>query len=202
MVELSPERAIEIQALLGADIPCSSTNASGCRPTRDEIARAMQLSLRWAERCKRAFEGARATARRCSASCRAATIMALRAESARALADIGFDGYAIGGLAVGEPQEVMFEMVDDTAPMLPADRPRYLMGVGTPDDHAGRGGARHRHVRLRAADPQRPPRPGFYAFRHDQSVERAPRRRSAPARRKTARMPGGARPIPAPICII
>ena len=70
----------------------------------------------------------------CSASCRAATMRRCASESARALADIGFDGYAIGGLAVGEPQEVMLKIVAETAPMLPTDRPRYLMGVGTPDD--------------------------------------------------------------------
>jgi queuine tRNA-ribosyltransferase len=93
----------------------------------------MKLSLRWAERCKRAFAGA-------AAGCVLFGIVQggddqkLRAASARALADIGFPGYAIGGLAVGETQEVMLKIVAETAPALPAERPRYLMGVGTPAD--------------------------------------------------------------------
>ena len=133
MVELSPERAIEVQRLLGSDIAMQLDECVRLPADRAEIERAMRLSLRWAERCKRAFEGA-ARATLCSASCRAATIEALREESVRALAAIGFDGYAIGGLAVGETQEVMLEVVEKTAVMLPADRPRYLMGVGTPAD--------------------------------------------------------------------
>jgi len=101
--------------------------------TREEIARAMQLSLRWAERSKRAFESVRG-GRALFGIVQGGDDLALRAESARALVDIGFEGYAIGGLAVGEPQEVMLEVVAETAPLLPADRPRYLMGVGTPHD--------------------------------------------------------------------
>ena len=104
MVGLSPERAIEIQALLGADISMQLDECLKLPAPRDEIARAMQLSLRWAERSKRAFEG--------------------RAR----------EGYAIGGLAVGEPQAVMLSIVAETAAVLPQDRPRYLMGVGTPHD--------------------------------------------------------------------
>ena len=134
MVELSPERAIEIQALLGADIAMQLDECVQLPATRDEIERAMQLSLRWAERCKRAFEATRATATRCSASCRAATTSRCARESAARSPRMDFHGYAIGGLAVGEPQEVMLEIVAETTPMLPADRPRYLMGVGTPDD--------------------------------------------------------------------
>ncbi len=132
MVELSVERAIEIQALLGADIAMQLDECLRLPASADEIKRAMQLSLRWAERSKRAFE-TRAKAMRCSASCRAATTW-LRAKSARELAGMDFHGYAIGGLAVGEPQEVMLRIVEETAPMLPAERPRYLMGVGTPHD--------------------------------------------------------------------
>jgi len=134
MVELTPERAVEIQALLGADISMQLDECIGLPATRDEMARAMALSLRWAERSKRAF------ANRSRDGCALFGIVqggddpALRAESARALVDIGFDGYAIGGLAVGEPQAVMLKIVAETAPTLPADRPRYLMGVGTPDD--------------------------------------------------------------------
>jgi queuine tRNA-ribosyltransferase len=102
--------------------------------SRDEIARAMELSLRWGERSKRAF-GARARdGYALFGIVQGGDDIALRSRSAKALVDIGFDGYAIGGLAVGEPQDVMLKTVEETAPALPAQRPRYLMGVGTPDD--------------------------------------------------------------------
>jgi queuine tRNA-ribosyltransferase len=134
MVELSPERAIEIQALLGADIAMQLDECIGLPASAEEIARAMQLSLRWAERCKRAFEGRVREGYALFGIVQGGDDPALRAESAKALTDIGFEGYAIGGLAVGEPQEVMLKIVAETAPMLPEGRPRYLMGVGTPDD--------------------------------------------------------------------
>jgi queuine tRNA-ribosyltransferase len=134
MVELSPERAIEIQALLGADISMQLDECIGLPATREEIGRAMQLSLRWAERSKRAFEGRSANGYALFGIVQGGDYAALREESARALIDIGFHGYAIGGLAVGEPQEVMLKIVAETTPILPAERPRYLMGVGTPDD--------------------------------------------------------------------
>jgi queuine tRNA-ribosyltransferase len=133
MVELTPERAIEIQSLLGADIAmqldeCIRLPASGA-----DIARAMRLSLQWAERSKRAFETA-PPGHALFGIVQGGDDRRLRAESAGALIDICFDGYAIGGLAVGEPQDVMLAMVEEVAPMLPAERPRYLMGVGTPED--------------------------------------------------------------------
>jgi queuine tRNA-ribosyltransferase len=134
MVELSPERAIEIQALLGADISMQLDECLKLPAARDEIARAMQLSLRWAERSKRAFEGRAREGYALFGIVQGGDDLALRGESARALTDIGFDGYAIGGLAVGEPQEVMLKIVAETTPMLPEGRPRYLMGVGTPHD--------------------------------------------------------------------
>jgi queuine tRNA-ribosyltransferase len=133
MHELTPERSIEIQALLGADISMQLDECLKLPATRDEIARAMQLSLRWGERSKRAFESVRG-GRALFGIVQGGDDAALRVESARALVDIGFDGYAIGGLAVGEPQEVMLSIVAETAPVLPPDRPRYLMGVGTPHD--------------------------------------------------------------------
>jgi queuine tRNA-ribosyltransferase len=133
MVELTPERAIEIQALLGADISMQLDECLKLPAAREEIVRAMQLSLRWAERSKRAFETVRG-GRALFGIVQGGDDLALRAESAKALTDIGFDGYAIGGLAVGEPQEVMLKIVAETAPMLPEARPRYLMGVGTPHD--------------------------------------------------------------------
>ena len=133
MVALSPERAIEIQNLLGSDIVMQLDECLKLPATRAEMERAMRLSLRWAERCKRAFEGA-APGRALFGIVQGGDDTALRTESARALVDIGFPGYAIGGLAVGEPQEVMLRIVDEVAPALPADKPRYLMGVGTPED--------------------------------------------------------------------
>ncbi|HEY1473831.1 MAG TPA: tRNA guanosine(34) transglycosylase Tgt [Pseudolabrys sp.] len=133
MVELTPERAIEIQVLLGADISMQLDECLKLPASREEIARAMRLSLRWAERSWRAFENVRG-GRALFGIVQGGDDLALRQDSARALIEIGFDGYAIGGLAVGEPQDVMLKIVAETAPALPADRPRYLMGVGTPDD--------------------------------------------------------------------
>jgi queuine tRNA-ribosyltransferase len=133
MVALSPERAIEIQNLLGSDIVMQLDECLKLPATRADMERAMRLSLRWAERCKRAFEGA-APGRALFGIVQGGDDTALRLESARGLIDTGFPGYAIGGLAVGEPQEVMLRIVDEVAPALPADRPRYLMGVGTPED--------------------------------------------------------------------
>ncbi|MEJ0076988.1 MAG: tRNA guanosine(34) transglycosylase Tgt [Alphaproteobacteria bacterium] len=133
MVALSPERAVEIQNLLGSDIVMQLDECLKLPATRAEMERAMRLSLRWAERCKRAFEGA-APGRALFAIVQGGDDAALRIENARALVAIGFPGYAIGGLAVGEPQAVMLKVIDETGPALPADKPRYLMGVGTPED--------------------------------------------------------------------
>jgi queuine tRNA-ribosyltransferase len=133
MVALTPERAIEVQNLLGADIVMQLDECLRLPAPHGEIERAMQLSLRWAERSKRAFEGA-TSGRALFGIVQGGDDDALRLQSARALVDIGFPGYAIGGLAVGEPQDVMLRVIDATVPALPADRPRYLMGVGTPDD--------------------------------------------------------------------
>jgi queuine tRNA-ribosyltransferase len=133
MVELTPERAIEIQALLGADISMQLDECLGLPAKREEIERAMQLSLRWGERSKRAFESVRG-GRALFGIVQGGDDASLRVQSAKALVDIGFDGYAIGGLAVGEPQDVMLKIVTETVVALPPDRPRYLMGVGTPDD--------------------------------------------------------------------
>ena len=133
MVELSPERAIEIQNLLGSDIAMQLDECLRLPAPRRELERAMRLSLAWAERSKRAFE----KATRCGALfgiVQGGDDPQLRLESARELTAIGFHGYAIGGLAVGEPQEVMLHTIAEVAPALPADRPRYLMGVGMPDD--------------------------------------------------------------------
>jgi queuine tRNA-ribosyltransferase len=134
MVELTPERAIEIQALLGADISMQLDECLGLPAARENIARAMQLSLRWAERSKRVFESAERGGRALFGIVQGGDDVTLRAESARALTGMDFQGYAIGGLAVGEPQEVMLKIVADITLLLPEARPRYLMGVGTPHD--------------------------------------------------------------------
>ena len=132
-VELSPERSIEVQRLLGADIAMQMDECVRLPAKRDDIERAMRLSLRWAERSKRAFETA-PDGYMLFGIVQGGDIPEMRQTSARELVEIGFHGYAIGGLAVGEPQAVMLAMIEATAPALPADRPRYLMGVGTPED--------------------------------------------------------------------
>jgi queuine tRNA-ribosyltransferase len=129
-VELSPERAVEIQALLGSDIAMQLDECVKLPATRADIERATRLSLRWAERSKRASTGKGGL----FGIVQGGDDIALRHESLHALVDIGFDGYAIGGLAVGESQEVTLRVVDEVAPALPADAPRYLMGVGTPEN--------------------------------------------------------------------
>jgi queuine tRNA-ribosyltransferase len=133
LVELSPERAVEIQRLLGADIAMQLDECVKLPAERADIERAMRLSLAWAERSKRAFAGAPA-GHALFAIVQGGDDAALRRASAQALVDLGFDGYAIGGLAVGEPQATMLAMVEAVTALLPAARPRYLMGVGTPED--------------------------------------------------------------------
>jgi queuine tRNA-ribosyltransferase len=134
MYELSPERSIEIQALLGTDITMQLDECLKLPASAKEIERAMALSLRWAERSKRAFEARAREGYALFGIVQGGDDIPLRQESARALTDIGFHGYAIGGLAVGEPQDVMLKVVEETTPALPAEAPRYLMGVGTPHD--------------------------------------------------------------------
>jgi len=131
--ELTPERAIEVQLLLGSDIAMQLDECVRLPAERADIERAMQLSLRWAERCKRAFEAA-PEGHMLFGIAQGGDVPELRRASARGLIEIGFHGYAIGGLAVGEPQSVMLAMIEEAAPILPPDRPRYLMGVGTPED--------------------------------------------------------------------
>ncbi|MBC7583654.1 tRNA guanosine(34) transglycosylase Tgt [Tardiphaga sp. vice352] len=131
--ELTPERAIEIQRLLNSDIAMQLDECVRLPAEHADIDRAMQLSLRWAERCKRAFESA-PDGYMLFGIGQGGDVPALRRSSAQGLVDIGFHGYAIGGLAVGEPQDVMLAMIEEVVPILPSDRPRYLMGVGTPDD--------------------------------------------------------------------
>jgi queuine tRNA-ribosyltransferase len=131
--KLTPERSVEIQALLDADIIMQLDECVRLPAERAEILRAKDLSVRWAERSKRGFEPF-AQGRALFGIVQGGDQPALRVASAEALTAIGFQGYAVGGLAVGEPQDVMLAMLEATLPVLPLDRPRYLMGVGTPDD--------------------------------------------------------------------
>ena len=133
--ELTPERSIDIQIKLDADIIMQLDECISLPAERAEIERAMALSLRWAERSKVAFNDARGRA--LFGIVQGGDDVDLRAQSAAGLIDIGFDGYAVGGLAVGEPQAVMFEVLNEITPHLPDDKPRYLMGVGKPDDLLG-----------------------------------------------------------------
>ena len=130
--ELTPERSIEIQNLLGSDIVMQLDECVALPATDEVTEKAMRLSLRWAERCQKAF--GRPEGRALFGIVQGGANDQLRVESATALTAMDFQGYAIGGLAVGEPQEVMLGMIEVTEPYLPQDKPRYLMGVGTPDD--------------------------------------------------------------------
>ena len=136
---LSPERSIEIQRLLGSDIVMAFDELVPTSSTPEVQAAAMARSMRWARRSREAFDSGDAHAERAAlfGIQQGALDRTLRGDSAAALTDIGFDGYAIGGLAVGEGQEAMFACLDFAPSQLPADAPRYLMGVGKPDDIVG-----------------------------------------------------------------
>ncbi|MCR9110374.1 tRNA guanosine(34) transglycosylase Tgt [Marivita sp. XM-24bin2] len=133
--ELTPERSMEIQRLLGSDIVMCFDECPALPADRDRIAESMRLSMRWAERSKEAF-GDR-PGHMLFGIQQGGLEQDFREESAQALRAIGFDGYAIGGLAVGEGQEAMFDCLDFAPNQLPEDKPRYLMGVGKPDDIVG-----------------------------------------------------------------
>lgn len=132
---LTPESSVEIQHLLDATITMQLDECLALPAVEAEVSRAMELSLRWAERSKMVFETRAGYG--IFGIVQGGTSAKLRVRSADGLKGIGFDGYAIGGLAVGEPQEIMFETLEATCPELPIDRPRYLMGVGRPDDLLG-----------------------------------------------------------------
>ncbi|WP_397594179.1 tRNA guanosine(34) transglycosylase Tgt [Sphingorhabdus sp.] len=136
---LSPERSMEIQRLLGSDIVMAFDECPANGVSRDEAAKSMALSMRWAKRSRDGFDsGGEHAARSALFGIQQGSLdEGLRKESADALIDIGFDGYAVGGLAVGEGQEAMFGCLDYAPDMLPTDKPRYLMGVGKPDDLVG-----------------------------------------------------------------
>ncbi|MEM7505971.1 MAG: tRNA guanosine(34) transglycosylase Tgt [Pseudomonadota bacterium] len=132
---LSPESSMQIQRQLGSDIVMAFDECTPFPCSEEEAATSMQLSMRWALRSREAFGDRPGYA--LFGIQQGSTFRDLRAESAEKLREIGFEGYAIGGLAVGEGQELMFDVLDFAPEMLPTDRPRYLMGVGKPDDLVG-----------------------------------------------------------------
>ncbi|MFT6683189.1 MAG: queuine tRNA-ribosyltransferase [Loktanella salsilacus] len=132
---LSPERSMEIQKLLGSDIVMCFDECPALPADRDRIAESMRLSMRWAQRSRDAFGDRPGYA--LFGIQQGGLEQDFREESAKALINVGFDGYAVGGLAVGEGQEAMFGCLDFATDMLPTDKPRYLMGVGKPDDIVG-----------------------------------------------------------------
>lgn len=136
---LTPERSMEIQRLLGSDIVMAFDECTKNGATHDEAARSMERSMRWAKRSRDAFDsGGEHAARAALFGIQQGSLNEdLRKVSADALIDIGFDGYAVGGLAVGEGQEAMLACLDYAPGQLPEDKPRYLMGVGKPDDIVG-----------------------------------------------------------------
>jgi queuine tRNA-ribosyltransferase len=131
---LTPERAVEIQCLLGADIQMQLDECVELPAERAQLERAVELSLRWAERAREAFAKRAAPGQALFAIVQGGTDPELRRRSAEALVGMEFPGYAVGGLAVGEGHEVMLRTLAGVVPLLPADKPRYLMGVGTPED--------------------------------------------------------------------
>lgn len=137
---LSPERAMDIQRLLGSDIQMVLDECPALPASKPVIEKSLAMSMRWAKRSKDSF-GAQTDEERAARACfgivQGGTFPDLRMRSVEQLCQIGFDGYALGGLAVGEPQSIMFETLGVTVPHLPADRPRYLMGVGKPSDIVG-----------------------------------------------------------------
>ena len=132
---LTPERSMEIQKLLGSDIVMCFDECPALPATDDVVAKSMRMSMRWAQRSRDAFGDRPGHA--LFGIMQGGVTRDLREESAEALKSIGFDGYAVGGLAVGEGQEAMFSVLDYAPGFLPEDKPRYLMGVGKPDDIVG-----------------------------------------------------------------
>jgi queuine tRNA-ribosyltransferase len=143
---LSPEISMEVQTALGAEIAMAFDECPPGESLREDAQRSMELTLRWAKRSKESFDVAQAASLGTSSQAdsrykqalfgiiQGGAHLELRRESLERTAEIGFDGYAIGGLSVGEEKRLMLEIIEDIAPRMPADKPRYLMGVGTPED--------------------------------------------------------------------
>lgn len=133
VVHLSPEKSMQVQRALGSDIVMIFDDCTPYTDDAERVRASMQLSLRWARRCREAHADSDAAL---FGIVQGGVYPALRTESLRGLQSLGFDGYAIGGLAVGEPKDEMLKVLDQLGPQMPADKPRYLMGVGTPRDIA------------------------------------------------------------------
>ncbi|SDU07662.1 tRNA guanosine(34) transglycosylase Tgt [Stappia sp. ES.058] len=133
---MTPERSVEIQQLLGSDIQMQLDECIALPAPREDVERAMRLSLRWAERSRQQFEtmGGPGRGQALYGIVQGGDVPDLRVISAQTLGQMPFEGYSVGGLAVGEPQDVMLKMLEETTPAMPVDKPRYLMGVGTPED--------------------------------------------------------------------
>lgn len=131
---LSPEKAIEIQHKLGSDIMMCLDECPGANEEREYVKKSLELTTRWAKRCKQYHEKLEGSKSLLFGIIQGGMHPDLRKESAKQLTEIGFDGYAIGGLSVGEASDIMYQMLDETVPKLPEDKPHYLMGVGTPQD--------------------------------------------------------------------
>ncbi len=138
-IMLTPERSMEIQRLLGTDIVMAFDECTPFPATEDVAKSSMELSMRWAQRSRNGFDSGADHAGRAAlfGIVQGGVYEDLRFRSIDALTEIGFDGYAVGGLAVGEGQDMMFKVLDFTMPRMPASAPRYLMGVGKPDDIVG-----------------------------------------------------------------
>ena len=131
---LTPEKAVEIQANLGSDIAMVLDECPALPSTVQIIDTSLQLTARWAERSRNRFLELKTSGQMQFGIVQGGTFAELREKSAQLTVSIGFEGYAIGGLSVGEPNETMYQVVEQTVPYLPANQPRYLMGVGTPID--------------------------------------------------------------------
>ena len=197
-VFLGPEESMHIQKVLDSDIVMIFDECTPYPATEDVAARSMELSLRWALRSRRAHEGNDAAL---FGIVQGGVHPQLRTRSAEGLQEIGFDGYAIGGLAVGEPEAERNAMLEHLHPLLPADQPRYLMGVGRPEDLVEAVARGSGYVRLRHAHPQRAQRPLLHFHRHGAHPQCEVRAGPGPhrARLRLLRLPQRLHPrLPAP----
>ena len=179
-VFLSPERSMQVQRNLGADIVMAFDECTAHPSTHDQARDSMELSSRWAARSRAAHGDSAAALFGIVQGGMYSTICA--ANRCERLAAIGFDGYAIGGLSVGESKEEMAAVLEGLMPQMPVDRPRYLMGVGTPADLVAARGAWRRHVRLRDADAQCAQRLSVHVARRAEDPQRPASRQRRAAR--------------------
>ena len=178
LLELTPERAVAIQENLGADVAMCLDECPPFEASPDVLREAVRRTLLWAERCRAAH---RRPDQALFAIVQGGPDLDLRGRCADALAAMDFPGYALGGFSVGETPEQMVAVLGPAAALLPADKPRYLMGVGRPQDILAAVAARHRYVRLRAADAQRPQRLRLHRRRAAAAAQRLSQARSGPA---------------------